>query len=320
MSLRSLAQAMLTIGAVGAALWAAPSARALETLSVGAVGSPNAVLWPEYIAEEKGFYADEGLKIDLVYSQSSAVVLQALTSGSTQVAIAAGLADPIHAVLRGAGVAVVRIDGQVGPYALMAKKTIHSIKDLKGKKVSIDEAHGTTMVYFTIMLHANHMSRKDCEFLYAGATAARSAALESGTSDAAMITAPQLFRAQAEGFVNLGYSAKYAPDVPFTSEVVNRAWAASHKEIVKKFLTAYGKAIAWFDDTKNRTAAIDILEKVEKTDRSDIANSYDLFKKINYFEKSDVVSPKKVAAYVKAQELVDGPLKVDMKKLVLEIK
>jgi len=320
MSLPSWTKVTLAAAAIGAALGAVPQARALETLEVGAVGSPNAVLWPEYIAEQKGFYAAAGFKIDLVYAASSANVLQALTAGSTKVAIAAGLADPIHAIMRGAGIAVVRIDGQVGPYALMAKKTLHSIKDLKGKKVSIDEAKGTTMVYFTIMLHKNGMKRSDCEFLYAGATAARFAALESGASDAAMITAPQLFRAQAEGFVDLGDSWTYAPDVPFTSEVVNRAWAESHQEAVKKFLDAYAKAIRWFDDSKNRTEAIDILEKVEKTNREDIAKSYDLFRKINYFDKSDTVSVTKVAKFVKAQELVDGPLNLDINKLVLKVK
>ncbi len=310
----------LAAAALLAGLALAAQARAAETLSVGAVGSANGVVWPHYIAETKGFYAEQGLAIDLFYSQSSPATLQALTGGSTKIAIAVGLADPLHAVLGGANIAVVRIDGQVGPYALMANKAIHGIKDLKGKKISVDAAAGTTMVYFDFMLTKNGMTRKDCDYIFAGATAARFAALEAGATDAAMITAPQLFRAQAEGFVDVGDAYTAAPDVPFTSEVVNRAWAAANPATLKKYLTAYGKAIAWFDDTKNRAEAIDILLKASKMNEDDIAKSYDLFRKINYFDKSDKVPLKTMESYVKAQERDDGPITVDMNKLVMEIK
>ncbi len=302
-----------------AALAAAPPARAAETLEVGAVGSPNAVLWPQYIAEAKGFYTDAGLKIDLVYSQSNAAVLQALTAGSTKIAVAAGFADPIHAVMQGAGVAIVRVDGQVGPYALMAAKEFKSIKQLKGHVVSVDEAKGTTMVYFVKMLQGNGMKPSDVDLIYAGATAARFAALESGAAAAAMITAPQLFRAQAEGFVNLGYDTEYAPDIPFTGDIVNRAWAEANKATAQKFIAAYAKAILWFDEDKNRTEAVDILANVSKMDRGDIEKSYDLFRKIDYFDKSDTVSVAKVQNFVNGLQLLDGSISVDMNKLIMQL-
>lgn len=313
---RALFAATLCLAALAAA---PPAARAAETLEVGAVGSPNAVLWPQYIAEAKGFYTDAGLKIDLVYSQSNAAVLQALTAGSTKIAVAAGFADPIHAVMQGAGVAIVRVDGQVGPYALMAHKEFKSIKQLKGHVVSVDEAKGTTMVYFVKMLQGNGMKPSDVDLIYAGATAARFAALELGAAAAAMITAPQLFRAQAEGFVNLGYDTEYAPDIPFTGDIVNRAWAEANKATAQKFIAAYAKAIAWFDEDKNRTEAVDILANVSKMDRGDIEKSYDLFRKIDYFDKSDTVSVAKVQNFVKGLQLLDGTISVDMNKLIMQL-
>ncbi len=301
------------------AVAAAPAAHALEDLTIGGVGGPNAVVWPHYVAEAKGLYAKAGFKIDLVYSQSNAVVLQALTAGSTKIAIAAGFSDPIHALQSGANIAVVRVDGQVGPYALLAKKQFKSIKDLKGHVASLDEAQGTTMVYFVKMLEGNGMTRKDVDFIYAGSTAARLAALESGAADAAMITAPQLFKAEGEGFVNLGYDTQYAPDVPFTAEVVNRAWAEANKDKVKRYLKAYADAIRWIDDPKNKAEAVDILEKASHMDKGDIAKSYDLFKKINYFETSDTVSVKKVDNFIKAFKVVDPSVNIDVNKLVMRL-
>jgi NitT/TauT family transport system substrate-binding protein len=302
-----------------AASLAAPQARAAETLQVGAVGSANAVVWPHYIAEAKGLYADQGLSIDLYYSDSSPATLQALTGGSTKIAIAVGLSDPTHAVLRGADLAIVRIDGQVGPYALEGSKDLKGFKDLKGKVVSVDEAKGTTMMYFNKMLAGNGMTRADVDFIYAGATSARFAALESGAAAASMITAPQLFTAEAHGFVNLGYVQKYAPDVPFTAELANRAWATANKATAKKFLVAYSGAIKWFDDEKNRAEAIEILGKVTKMSPDDIAKSYDFLRKINYFERSDTVSMKKLENFYAAQRELDPSLKLDLAKLVMKL-
>jgi NitT/TauT family transport system substrate-binding protein len=302
-----------------AVLAAAPLARADETLQVGGVGAANAVTWPHYIADAKGLYKAEGLDINLYYSQSNAAVAQALTSGSTTIAIASGLTDPMYAVASGADIAIVRIDGQVGPYALMGAKDIKSISDLKGRVVSIDEAKGTTMVYFVKMMAKFGMTRKDVDFLYAGATAARFAALQSGASSAAMITAPALFTAEAAGFVNLGYVPDYAPEIPFCAELVNRTWAASHKATVKKFIAAYSKAIAWFYDTKNRDEAVDILAAVAKMNKDDIAKSYDLFRKLNYFEKSDQVSLVKLNNYYAAQKELDPSLNLDVSKLVMSL-
>ena len=309
-----LAMAMVAVGLV-----AGSAARAEETLEVGGVGGANAVVWLHYIAEAKGLYAAQGLKINLNYSQSNAAVLQALTAGSTKMAIAAGFADPMYAFAAGAGIAIVRIDGQVGPYALEANKKIASIKDLKGHVVSVDEAKGTTMVYFVKMLAGNGMTRADVDFIYAGATAARFAALESGAADAAMITAPQLFTAELHGFVNLGYDTQYAPDVPFTADLVNRAWATANKATAKKFLAAYGGAIKWFDDDKNRAEAIEILGKVTKMAPDDIAKSYDLLRKIDYFDRSDEVSVKKLQNFYAALHELDPSLNLDVTKLIMRL-
>ena len=298
---------------------AVTGARAEETLEIGGVGGANAVVWLHYIAEAKGFYAAQGFKINLTYSQSNAAVLQALTAGSTKMAIAAGFADPMYAVAAGAGVAIVRIDGQAGPYALEANSKFATIKDLKGHVVSIDEAKGTTMVYFVKMLAGNGMTRDDVDFIYAGATAARFAALESGAADAAMITAPQLFRAEAEGYHNLGYATDYAKDVPFTAIIANRAWASANTETAKRFIAAYAKAIPWFNDPNNKAEAVEILSKVTKMDVNDIAKSYDFLRQIDYFDPSDTVSMAKVGNFYDALHQLDPSLNLDLTKLVMTL-
>jgi NitT/TauT family transport system substrate-binding protein len=307
-----LCAAALALAAVGAA-------RGAETIELGAVGAANSVVWPHYIAEAKGFYADEGLKIDLYYSQSGSAMLQALTAGSTTMGMAAGIADPMNAFASGAGIAIVRIDGQSGPYAVMAKKELKSIKDLKRRIVTVDGSKGATMVYFNKMLEGNGMTRADVDFVYAGSTAARFAALQSGAVDAAILTAPQLFTATDLGFSNLGYAIDYAKDVPFTAEVVNRAWVATHMETAKKFLDAYTKAILWFDDPKNKNEACDILLKATKMNPDDIAKSYDFLRQIDFFVRTNHVDMAKIKAEYDGLRALDPTVELDIGKLVMEL-
>jgi NitT/TauT family transport system substrate-binding protein len=289
------------------ALFLAPAARAAEQLAVGGVGGANAVVWMWYIAMDKGFFEAEGLDPDLLYSQSNALVLQALTAGSTKIAIASGLADIIHAQAAGASLAVVRIEGQVGPYGLLAKPEIKSIKDLKGKTISVDEARGTTKVYFDLMLNANGVSPTSVDYVYAGATAARYAALKSGAADAAMLTMPFNFRAESDGYVNLGYVSDYNRELPFTGAFVAKAWATSNRATLGKFLTAYNKTVPWFYDAKNRAEAIDIMVKASRQNPVDIGKSYDLFVKMQYFDKSNDVSQAKLNNFIQAMRKVGDP-------------
>src|SRR5260370_38940421 len=96
-------------------------ARAADTVVVGTVGSASANLWPVFIGLNKGFFAEQDVKIDLVYIQSSAQMIQQLTAGSLDLTMSTGLVDPIRALDKGSPIAIVRLDPQPPPYALASK-------------------------------------------------------------------------------------------------------------------------------------------------------------------------------------------------------
>src|SRR5262249_42618321 len=135
--LRATALAALCMAAL-----AAPGARAAETILVGSVGSASANLWPVTVGDKKGFFTAEGIKIDMVFVQANAGVIQQLTVDAVNVSVGSGLVDPIRAVDKGAPVAIVRIEMQRPPYTLLAKPAIKRIADLKGKVVSVGGAKG----------------------------------------------------------------------------------------------------------------------------------------------------------------------------------
>jgi NitT/TauT family transport system substrate-binding protein len=282
-------------------------AGAAETIVVGSVGSASANLWPVTVGMQKGFFAAEDIKIDLVFVQANAGVIQQLTVNAVNVSVGSGLVDPIRGVDKGAPLAIARIEMQRPPYALLAKPAIKKIKDLKGKVVSVGGAKDITRIFFERMLEPAGVKPSDVDQIYAGATSARLAALQSGAADAAILTAPYNFHAEAEGFTNLGRTADVV-DMPFSGLSTNRDWAQSHKATFKKFLSAYNKSIAWLTDPANRKEAIDLMVSVSKLKPDDVDKSYEFLIKGGFLEPTGTISRAKLGRVVDAlKELGDIP-------------
>ena len=93
-------------------------------------------------------------------------------------------------------------------------RSIKSLKDLKGKTVSIGGQKDVTRIYLDRMLEPNGLKDSDVDLVYAGASSARLAALESGAVDAAILTSPYNFNAASDGFPVIGRTADYITDLP----------------------------------------------------------------------------------------------------------
>jgi hypothetical protein len=88
---------------------------AADTVVLGTVGAASANLWPVLIGLNKGMFAENDIKVDLVHMQSSAAIVAQLTAGSLDVTMSTGLVDPIRAVEKGSPVAIVRFESQLPP-------------------------------------------------------------------------------------------------------------------------------------------------------------------------------------------------------------
>src|SRR5262245_62279564 len=84
------------VAALFAAAAIAISPAKAVTVTVGLVGAVSSTHWPIYIGLTKGYFAAEDVKLDLVFIQSSAALVQQLTAGSIDLALSTGLADPIQ--------------------------------------------------------------------------------------------------------------------------------------------------------------------------------------------------------------------------------
>src|SRR5215470_16545448 len=86
---RMLRNAVLVV----ATLLSAVQARAADTVVFGTIGSASANLWPWFIGLDKGFFAAENVKLDVVYVPASAAAIKSLAELKGKVISIGGAKD-----------------------------------------------------------------------------------------------------------------------------------------------------------------------------------------------------------------------------------
>jgi NitT/TauT family transport system substrate-binding protein len=299
------------------ALLLAPAARAVDTVTAGGVSSASTNLWPIFIGVRKGFFADADIKIDLVFSQSNSATIQQVVINAINVSIGSGLVDPIRATEKGAPIAIVRIEVQRPPYALLGRPAIKEMKALAGKTVSVGGAKDITRIFFERMLIPSGVDPKSVDLIFAGATSARLSALQSGAADAAMLTSPYNFHAMAAGFTNLGLTADYV-DMPFSGVATNRGWAVRNPGTLRRFLAVYTRSIQWLVEPANRREAIDMMVSVSGLAADDVEKSYDFLVRGGFFEPTGRISKAQLGKVVDVLKVLgDIPRSFAVERLFL---
>jgi NitT/TauT family transport system substrate-binding protein len=289
----------ITRGLAGIALlaFAVSPGAAQNKITIGTVGIGSPLEWPLYIAAKKGFLEQEKIVLDWIGVPASAGVMQQLAAGSLNIGTT-GIADALRASDRGAPVRLMRVGMPVSPYEIYAAKGVKSWTDLRKKSVMIGGAKDITRVYFEDMAKPNKLNPGEYDYIYAGSTAARFAALTSGSVAATILFPPFNFAAARQGFTSLGLSADYTKNFPFTAYSVNVNWARTNKDAIKGFLAAYAKGVDWYYDPKNRAEAIPILISYLKSDPKDVAETYDFFAKLRAFSREGAVEGAGIENYL----------------------
>lgn len=305
-------------GLACAVAYTASPAKAADTVEMGLLGAANAVEWPYYIGIQQGLFEQAGIKLDVIYVPTPAGLVQQLVAGSLDVCDI-GAVEPIHAVARGAQVAILRISEAVSPYDIVAKSGINTIKDLKGHTVVIGGLVDINRVYLERVLKAAGLKDSDIDITVAGSTSARFAALKSGSADVTMLAPPVNFFAESAGFHSIGLMIDYTKDLPFGSTDTSLAYAQKNHDTVTRFVGAFDKSIAWFNTDANRDKAIDILAGEMKTDdRDSVGKSYDYLRKIGFFPNDGTISRKHLGELMDEMTSIgDTQGKVPIDKLII---
>src|ERR1043166_7636131 len=121
--------------AAGLACSGVPPSRAADRVIIGNVSRTVEQL-PNYAANDKGFFAQEGIRGDVVLIGSTDTLIQALIAGQVNVAIV----DPtpaINAVERGASLKIIGGTVPIAAYTLVGCGKYKTIKELKGTTLMV---------------------------------------------------------------------------------------------------------------------------------------------------------------------------------------
>jgi NitT/TauT family transport system substrate-binding protein len=270
--------------------FAAPlPALAGEPLSAVVI-SVSVTIWPAIVADKKGFFKDEGLDFDFINSGSSTRSAQQVAAGSAPIG-SSSMVDTMRAIDKGAGIRIFLNSLAVGTHSLIGQKTIHSVKELKGKRVMTGGTGDITNLWWFAMARANGLDpEKDVELLYSGATTARLAALVAGAVDATMLSTPQSFQAVQDGYSDLGPVAPFLGEFPMMIWHVNEAWAKTHEKELLAFIRAHNKAVRYMSDPAHKQEVSQLLAEASHSKLDDALKTWDLCMKVKAFVPDGAVS------------------------------
>ncbi|MEK7648122.1 MAG: ABC transporter substrate-binding protein [Patescibacteria group bacterium] len=192
---------------VGLGVWFAKDNTAAQPLRIGLnpwIG--NGIF---NVAQEKGIYEANGLKVVHTNYDDGAVGKQLFASGKIDVLV---LTSETVATLHDAGVKVKVVgsyDASLGADGIIAAEGINSLADLRGKKVAYEEG-SPSHFFLALMLEKQGMSTKDVQTVNMIASDA-GAAFVAGKVDAAVTWEPWLSKASERKGGHVIASTKTSP-------------------------------------------------------------------------------------------------------------
>ena len=248
---------MIVLSAAGCGNTADKTAgnKELQEINIGLMPDIDSV--PVIMAQEKGYFAEEGLKVNIQQFKSAMDRDAALQSGNLDGAISDMLAV---AFAKSGGFDVKVTAFTNGSYKLIAGKDaeVNSVHDLIGKDVAISK--NTIIEYVTDQITAtNNMPENSLNKVVIPQVPTRLEMLQNGKLAAATLPEPMGSIAIYNGCKYITGSDELGinPGVMmFTSKAVE-----SKKAELQAFYRAYNKAVAYLNDTDKAQYMDIVIEK-----------------------------------------------------------
>ena len=251
---RWLASVVLACGFAAGTGAQAPAAPPTTVRVISFDGGWNLPIWA---AQRQGFFAANGVSVQLSYTPTSVYLITSVFEGRSDVALA--LMDNYVAYQEGQGEAKIPdnpdlfafLGGDGGFASVVAAPAVKSFADLKGKTLSVDAM--TTGFAFLLreLLARNGIAEADVTIVRAGGTENRYRELIAGKQDATVLRTPFELTAKGRGFNVLAYADSLGA-YQGTAAAARRSWAASHEKEMIGFIRGYRAGVDWIYDRANR--------------------------------------------------------------------
>lgn len=242
----------------------------------------SAASWPMFIAKEGGYYAKNGLDVELVFGAGNLGVAQ-ISSGEA-VMTNSSMEQALQASSRDASLVMMGSSLNKGMFSLMASKNFTAVPQLKGKRFAVSQVGDAPYNYTLALLKKFSLTARDVEWLPVGTDAtARATALVSGRADATMLTAPQYFRVEEQGFTNLANLADFDDVYAATVYLFTKAAVEKDPKLPEQIIKAHAEAIKRYYEDK--AFAVMAYVTYDKQNPADIERIYDWNTQRNLMER-----------------------------------
>jgi NitT/TauT family transport system substrate-binding protein len=228
---------------------------------------------PLFIAQEEGYFAEQGINVEFEKYQATSTALPSLINGD--IAVSGGQLFPglMNSVSKGAHVRIVADKGMILPGScnssaflvrrdLVESGAVKTVADLKGKKV----ASGSDQSYGMFRALASGNLTTDDVDMVEMPSAAITAAFENGAIDAGFLMEPYITLAVGQGKAVVFLSGdEFIPNYT-TPLYYGPAFTDTNPELGKRFMVAYLQGVRQYNRGKT-DRNIGILLNYTKMDR-----------------------------------------------------
>ncbi|HVB97747.1 MAG TPA: ABC transporter substrate-binding protein [Candidatus Dormibacteraeota bacterium] len=222
--------------------------------------------YPAIIAEQEGFYRDEGLKVSIAYGFGGGDSLRLVAAGRLPMNCAEAGESVALADHKGAHVSLICTYMVGESNSLVGQPGIRSYKDLpRDILLGVSNPYASSTISALLLLKKGGVDLQRVTTVSVGSSIGRYAAVLARKVHVAAVILPFAVRAPLDGLHILGSAKDLAYPTVFISHSVNDAWVNRSKEnfdLAVRNTTATLRGLHWGFANKNKM--IQWVEEVEK--------------------------------------------------------
>jgi NitT/TauT family transport system substrate-binding protein len=251
--------------AITAALLAAAVVIAFAPSSASAQGKPEkasltiglpvttSTLLPVYLAEEAGYFKQEGLDVKLVAFRGGSSMVMGVVADSIQVGVGA-LTGVLAGISAGQDLSVFYGGFNMAIFDWYAVPKIKSFKEAAGTRIGVSTYGSSTDFLTRYALKLNGIDPKNgARIIQGGASAGRIAAMASGQLDINILAPPETFLAKDRGYNAILKQTDLAPDYPFHVFFATKTYIAQNPNTIRAVLRAVIRGMRLARSDKQRS-------------------------------------------------------------------
>ena len=212
---------------------------------------------PLFIAKEKGYFKEEQVEVDLVNIEDPKEGFFALAAGRLDGVVSTIDTMVLYLKKGNEYQYVLALDDSAGGDGIVARKEIQSIKDLKGKKIAVNEG-SVSQFFLNVVLKENGMTQKDVNIVNMKQGDA-GAAFVAEKVDAAVTWEPWLSKGKAAPHGKILVDSSQTPGLITDVLIFPRTVIEKRAKEIQGVANAWNKSVAFWQ--KNPSEANEIMAR-----------------------------------------------------------